>query len=239
MFEVSFGVFARGGSKSIPNKNLLKIGKFTLLENTIFQAKRICKSLGISEDKVYVSTDSPSIREVAKKSGANVPLLRPEVLAKDDSPELLAWKHMVQNFLGIGIEQTDHILVVLPVTSPLRRDEDIIGSLKKFQDCSFDLVFSGTVARKNPYFNMFELKSNGTVTVSKHSKKISRRQDAPQVFENNNAVYVAKTNYILETPFLFQGKVGIYMMPQENSIDIDSPIDFEIARYLWQINRGC
>ena len=87
-------ICARGGSKGIKNKNLLKIGKKSLLRISIEQAKKI-KAI----KKIFVSTDSKKIAREAAKYGAIVPFIRPKNLGKDTTPEILVWRHAV-NFLN-------------------------------------------------------------------------------------------------------------------------------------------
>ena len=84
-------IFARGGSKGLRNKNLLKINNISLLGHSITQAKkmRLFK-------RIFVSTDNKKIAQEAIKYGAEVPFLRPRFLAKDNSPEIYSWRHFVR-----------------------------------------------------------------------------------------------------------------------------------------------
>jgi CMP-N-acetylneuraminic acid synthetase len=85
-------IFARGGSKSVKNKNIVNFNNKPLIANTILQAKRI-KLI----DKIFVSTDSRKIAKIASNYGAIIPFIRPKKLATDTSPEYLAWKHAIKS----------------------------------------------------------------------------------------------------------------------------------------------
>ena len=114
-------ICARGDSKGIKNKNLLKIGKKSLLRISIEQAKKI-KSI----KKIFVSTDSKKIAKEAIKYGAIVPFIRPKNLAKDTTPEILVWRHAI-SFLNEKLKINPDYIVSLPTTSPLRKLSDIFG----------------------------------------------------------------------------------------------------------------
>ena len=112
-------IFARGGSKGLKNKNLLKFRETTLLGNAIKQAKNIKKI-----KKIFVSTDSKMIKKEALKYKAEVPFLRPKNLSSDRSPEILSWKHAIK-YLKDKLNLNPEYIVSLPTTSPLRSIKDI------------------------------------------------------------------------------------------------------------------
>ena len=221
------GIFARGGSKGVRDKNLLKFSGETLISRTIKQAREI-----VRDEMIFVSTDSDSIAAEALNSGAQVPFLRPDELATDASPEVLSWKHLLGNIDSL-VKTEIETMIVLPVTSPMRRTKDIDNALKLFESEDCDMVVSISQARKNPYFNMLEENSNGFLELSKLPKnRVARRQDTPSVWEMNNAIYIAKIEYVKELSSLLQGKILGYEMPAKYSIDIDSPLDVEYLRFL-------
>jgi N-acylneuraminate cytidylyltransferase len=186
----------------------------------------------VRDEMIFVSTDSDSIAVEALNSGAQVPFLRPDELATDASPEVLSWKHLLGNIDSL-VKTEIETMIVLPVTSPMRRTKDIDNALKLFESEDCDMVVSISQARKNPYFNMLEENSNGFLELSKLPKnRIARRQDTPSVWEMNNAIYIAKIEYVKELSTLLQGKILGYEMPAEYSIDIDSPLDVEYLRFL-------
>jgi CMP-N-acetylneuraminic acid synthetase len=108
-------ICARGGSKGIKNKNLLKIDNKSLLRIAIEQSKKI-KFI----KQVYVSTDSIKIANEAKKFGAIVPFIRPKKLSRDNTPEILVWRHAI-DFLKNELKIKPDYIISLPTTSPLRK----------------------------------------------------------------------------------------------------------------------
>lgn len=216
-------IFARGNSKGIKNKNLLKFNNTTLLGNAISQAKKIKFA-----KKIFVSTDSIKIKKEALKYKAQVPFIRPKHLSMDTSAEIYAWRHAVdylKNKLGIF---PDYIVSV-PTTSPLRRISDINKCLSLAIKNNLDMVFAITNSQKNPHFNMLIEKKKKLQIVIKKIKKVSRRQDAPKTFDLTTVCYVFKPNYIKSNLNLFSGKVGYVHIPKQRAVDIDDKWDYRIA----------
>jgi len=220
-------VFARGGSKGIINKNIKKLHGKPLLSYSIDLAKQI-KSI----DKVFVSTDNNIISKIAYNNGAEV-INRPKELADDDTPEWLAWQHAVE-ILDKKSEEFD-VFLSLPTTSPLRNEKDVNLALSSLDDLT-DIVVSMTVASRNPWFNMVEKTKNGLLKIPMQTnQKISRRQDAPMIYDLSTVAYVTRPNYIKNANGIFDGKVKGIEIPPERSIDIDTDLDFKIAEFLMSI----
>ena len=219
---VSF-VFARGNSKGIKNKNLLKFNNTTLLGNAILQAKKIKYSR-----RIFVSTDSVKIKNEALKYKAEVPFIRPKHLSTDTSPEIYAWRHAV-DFLNNKLDIFPDYIVSVPTTSPLRRTSDINKCLSLAIKNKLDMVFAITSSHKNPYFNMLIEKKGKLKIAIKKNKKISRRQDAPKSFDLTTVCYVFKPNYIKSNFNLFSGKVGYVHVPKQRALDIDDIWDYRTA----------
>jgi CMP-N-acetylneuraminic acid synthetase len=228
-------VFARGGSKGLPGKNLRLLEGKTLLSLAIDHAFAVD---GVSE--VYVSTDSEEIAAEAKKAGATVPFLRPADLAKDDSPEWAAWQHLVK-FVSNYYGNAPEYLLAVPVTAPLRATEDIEGCIRAaFADKSLDGAICVTPSRRNPDFNMARLNSDGSINLAAATGSADspyRRQDAEVLYEIVPAAYFMKTNYILTSGSMWAGRLGSHIVPEERAIDIDSEIDFQIAEFLYNRAR--
>ena len=219
-------ICARGNSKGIRNKNLLKFKNTTLVGNAIKQARG-----SNFINRVVVSTDSKNIIKESIKYGAEIPFIRPSHLAKDNSPEIDTWKHAI-NFLKKEEEKIDYI-VSIPTTSPLRKVSDIDKCIKTAIKKKLDIVFSVTKSSKNPYFNMVVVKKKKLQLILKSKKKILRRQDAPKCFDLTTVCYVFKPDYILKTnKNLFSGKTGYVEISKNRSIDIDDREDYEIAKFL-------
>jgi CMP-N-acetylneuraminic acid synthetase len=223
MIKIVALICARGGSKGIKNKNLLKINNKTLLRISIDHAKKINLI-----KQIYVSTDSAKIEKEARKCGAIVPFIRPKYLSSDATPEILVWRHAV-NFLNNKLNIYPDYIVSIPTTSPLRRTSDIRKCLGLAIKNRFDIVFAITNSNKNPYFNML-IKKNGKLKIAlKKNKNISRRQDAPKSFDLTTVCYVFKPDYIKSNLNLFSGKVGYVHVPKQRAVDIDDKWDYRIA----------
>lgn len=218
-------IFARGNSKGLKNKNLLKFKSSTLLGNSIKQAK---KSKLIQ--RVFVSTDNKKIIKEALKCKAEVPFVRPKVLASDNSPEINSWRHGAEYLEKKLNLQADYIVTV-PATAPLRNVSDIDKCIKKAVSKKLDMVFCVTPSLRNPYFNILEEKNNKLEIFSRKKKKLFfRRQDAPKCFDLTTVCYVFKPSYIKKTNNLLSGKVGFVKIPKERALDIDDQWDYKIAR---------
>lgn len=216
-------VFARGGSKGVPGKNIRPLAGKPLIAHAIETA---CKSKYI--ERVVVSTDDKAIAAAAKAAGAEVPFMRPPELATDESPEWLAWQHAIKN---TGVKD---IFVSVPATCPFRSVEDIdrcIETLMKQYDT--DVVITATPAHSNPYFTGITADKNGLVSlVASPSGRVVRRQDAPRVWNIVGVAYAARPDFVLHAQGLWDGKVRMVEVPQERALDIDTEFDFKIAELL-------
>ena len=124
------------------------------------------------------------------------------------------------------------MIIDLDVTSPLRQLKDIQKCINKIIKENNNNLITVCDSRKNPYFNMIELKDNFFPKIIKKSKKnILRRQDAPKVFEMNASIYIWKREFLMKNINLFTRKTSIYKMPFNRSIDIDSVDDLKLVRY--------
>jgi len=227
-------VFARGGSKGVPRKNLRQIAGTSLLELSVAMG---LGSEGI--DRMFCSTDSDEIATEAIRLGAEVPFRRPETLAQDDSPEWTAWQHLARFLIQEGASESD-VLVSLPTTSPLRAYEDIENALELFRQGTFDLVLGVSESTRSPWFNMVvrEQSSEVSLVAGVEGERIARRQDAPAVFDITTVVYVTTLGFVINSQGLFDGTVGSVVIPRERAIDIDTEFDLEIADYLLRKRLG-
>jgi N-acylneuraminate cytidylyltransferase len=216
-------IFARGGSKGLPGKNILNLAGIPLLAHSILLAKKI-KSIS----RVFVSTDDSKIANVAIKYGAEV-IIRPTELAGDNSSEWLAWRHAIES-LHENNEFFDKF-ISLPTTSPLRNVNDINKCLNRL-DSNTDIVITTTEASRSPFFNMVK-NDNGNVRLLIETEELYlRRQDVPKAFNMTTVAYVSRPDYILKRDGIFQGRVKSVLIPSERAIDIDNKFDFEIAELL-------
>jgi CMP-N-acetylneuraminic acid synthetase len=219
-------ICARGGSKGLPGKNIKQLNGIPLIGWSIKIAKQIDRI-----SRVIVSTDSEEIAKIALEYGAEVPFMRPENLALDNSPEWSVWRHSI-NYLENQQSEKIDALVVLPVTAPLRTIRDVNKCIDLFEEGETDSVITVSESNRNPYFNMTSNDSKGySSLVIQSDKGIVRRQDAPQVFDMTTVAYVVDANFVKEFNGIFEGKVKSVIIPPKRSIDIDTMLDFEIAEF--------
>jgi N-acylneuraminate cytidylyltransferase len=215
-------IFARGGSKGLPGKNIMPLLGKPLIQYSIEVA---LKTIGI--EKVFVSTDDADIATVAQSNGAIV-IDRPIELAQDNSPEWLAWKHAI-NWVKEQYGDFNEF-VSLPVTSPLRSVKDVESAILRRSNVGADICIAVTPASRSPYFNMVKESSNNLIElVNKPANLISRRQDAPEVFDITTVVYVANVEFIMKNNNLFDGIVTSVEVPKHRAVDIDDMYDFNFA----------
>lgn len=226
-------IFARGGSKGLPGKNIRLFAGKPLIAWTIEHAQAVRRIR-----RVIVSTDSPQIAEVALRFGAEVPFIRPENLACDDSPEWLSWRHAIE-FIRAEEGSLPSIFVSLPVTAPLRLPSDIECCLDTFEQGDADIVITVTEAHRNPYFNMVKIDQSGLANlVISPSNGVARRQDAPPIYDMTTVAYVANPEFINTNDSIFSGRVKASHVPLERSADIDTLFDFELAEWLMEKRLG-
>lgn len=219
-------IFARGGSKGLPGKNIRDLQGKPLIAWAIEQA-----TASACFEHVLVSTDDAGIAEVAQRYGAEVPFLRPADLATDTSPEWLSWQHAAtwqQRNLG-DVEG----LVSVPATSPLRSPLDIQSAWHQLQESHSDLVLAVTPAQRHPAFNMVRLSASGQVSLWDDSAgTVSRRQDASPAYDITTLVYATTVKHVLSARAVLDGSVGAITVPAERAVDIDTPLDFQWAQFL-------
>ncbi len=220
----------RGGSKGIKNKSIALVNNKPLFTYTLNQIKKI-KFI----DKIVVSTDSKKIYNITSKYGVENWFLRPKNLSKDSSPKIPVIRDALIRSEKYYDKKFD-IIIDLDVTSPLRNIKDIKNSFKKFFSKKAEILFTVTKSKKNPYFNMVEIK-NSNVNLVKKNQIISRRQDAPSVFDMNASIYIWKRKTLMKYNTLFIKKTTIYEMPEERSIDIDTSLDLKLVEYLLRNNH--
>jgi CMP-N-acetylneuraminic acid synthetase len=220
-------IFARGGSKGLPRKNVRLLGGKPLIAWSIEHARAVQRI-----ERVIVSTDCQEIADVARQYGAEVPFMRPKKLALDDSPEWLAWQHAL-NYLKETEGFLPKVMVSVPTTAPLRSVIDLNNCLDEYEKKGdVDVVITVTEAARSPYFNMVKRNSDGTVAlVIPPSTTLTRRQDAASVYDMTTVAYVLRPEFVMTHQSIFDGKVRAVHVPLERAIDIDTLIDFKMAEF--------
>lgn len=224
-------IFARGGSKGVPRKNVRLLAGKPLIAYAIETALASRWT-----QRTIVSTDDSEIAEVARRYGAEVPFVRPAELAGDDSPEWLAWQHAIRTIQAAAGHLMD-VFVSVPPTSPIRSRDDVDDCVQVLMNSDADAVITVKRADRNPYFNMVTIDEAGYASIVVSSKdKIHRRQSAPAVYDITTVAYAARPEFILSANSLFEGKIRTVVVPAERALDIDTELDFEFAEFL--LNRS-
>jgi CMP-N,N'-diacetyllegionaminic acid synthase len=211
---------ARGGSKGIPRKNIKQIAGKPLIAWTIEAALR--SSL---LDIVVVSTDDPEIAEVARQAGAQVPFIRPSILAQDDTPGIDAVLHALDQ-----LPQYDSVLLLQP-TSPLRTTEDIDACLHLAFERNAQSVVSVSEPETHPYWT-YRLTKSQTLEPMIDAVPVARRQDLPTVMALNGAMYFADVKWLRSSGGFMGPETLAYVMTRERSIDLDTALDWKLAELL-------
>ena len=217
---------ARGGSKTIPQKNIVPLARKPLLAYT-------CQSALASQclSRVILNTDDPGIAEVGRESGVEVPFMRPQELAADDTLILPVIQHTLAWLEEQDNVQTD-IVVLLQPTSPLRRAEHIDGAVKLLLDSDADSVVSVVPVPHN--FNplsVMGLSEGGYLSPFVDGPEILRRQDKPRLYARNGPAILAIKKHVLERGQIFGDKMLPFEMSVRASIDIDDAEDLALAEF--------
>jgi len=222
-------ICARGGSKGIKNKNIRPLLGKPLIAHTIEQAK----ASGLFSH-IVVSTDSPAIMEVAREYGAEVFFTRSKELSDDYVGKLQVIKDAFRRSEEHYQEKFDYHFD-LDATSPLRDVADIHKAFEKFLQGYYEVLQTAMPARRSPYFNLVECDEEGFIYLSKTPEEpILRRQDSPKCYDLNASIYIWTRDAILHKETIFGPGCGLYVMPEERSIDIDNEVDFEFVAFMMQ-----
>ncbi|MGM0932695.1 MAG: cytidylyltransferase domain-containing protein [Bacteroidota bacterium] len=214
---------ARGGSKGIPGKNIKLLGGKPLLQFTWESAKQ--SSL---LEKVILSSEDQEIIEVAKKSGLEVPFTRPAELAQDETPSIEVIKHALNFFKEKG-EEFDAVCLLQP-TTPFRAPGLIDAGIKKFEENNYDSLISvrEVPAEYNPHW-VFEENEGLLKLATGEDSIIPRRQELPKAYFRDGAIYITKTEVLLEQNSLFGKRTGFYDTTGTPYVNIDTSLDWEEA----------
>ncbi len=223
---------ARGGSKGIPGKNIKELNGKPLIAYSIEAARKA----GADDTHIILSTDYDNIADVGRKLGLKVDYMRPDELATDTAGSREVILDAMDWADRQGIEY--NCIVLLQPTSPLRTVDDILGALRLYSP-DIDMVVSVTPASSNPYYNCFETDpATGYLHVSKGNGLYTRRQDAPQAWEYNGAIYVINPESIrLKALGQFERRIP-FEMPRQRSIDLDTPVDWLVAEIIMAQNNN-
>lgn len=220
---------ARGGSTSVPNKNVRRLGGKPLIAWSIEVARAV-----EAIDRVVVSTDSDTISDVAQQHGGEV-AERPTHLAADDSLVIDAIRHHLLEWREGG-DPVD-VIVLLEPTCPLRSPEDVRTCVRRLLDEDLDSVATFTEAALNPH-RAWRIEEGRPESFINEAMPWRPRQELPEAYQLNGAVYAFFADRLPDDSVapLF-GRAGAVPMPEERSVDIDSRVDFELASVLIEKGR--
>lgn len=213
---------ARGGSKSIPKKNIIQINDRPLIDFTIREAN---KSNYI--DRYIVSTDDDEIAHISKECGAEIPFLRPKDLSSDTATSADALIHAVES-----INEDFDYVVELMATNPLKRRIHIDECIEKLHFENLDYVVAvKRVLDGHP--SRLKYIEDGFLKDFYPEIPESRRQDlSPEAYIRCGSIYAMKKESLMKSKARYGTLTGAYVMPDEAVINIDEPIDLMIAREL-------
>ncbi len=214
---------ARGGSKGVRRKNIRMVGGRPLIAYTIDAARQ-----STHLTTCVVSTDDEEIAEVAGSLGCEV-VMRPDALAEDNTPMAPVLSHAIEETerKGIGV---DHGVILQP-TVPLRTGEDIDRTLDILIDGGADSVVSVVLVSDHHPSRMYRLEDRRLVPYAPEPEG-SLRQDLPDVYHRNGAVYAFRRSLIADTGGFIGPDNRPYVMPSERSINIDEEYDLLLADLL-------
>lgn len=220
---------ARHGSKRVPHKNFRPFASATLIDLAIKQALEAKKL-----DRIVVNSDSPDVLRMAKAyAGQSVEVLeRPEELATDTAPAIDYMLQTISYYEGRG-ESYDLIVIIQP-SSPLRTGADIDATITLLEtnpsaDSAVSVVSVGHMVHPHKLKTM---EGNELIPWLVDEGQKTAAHEIPSLYVRNCAVYVFKTEHLLEG-ITYGGKSLGYLMPPETSVDINDMLDFEFAEYLY------
>ena len=211
---------ARGGSRRLPNKNILLLEGIPLIAHSILYAEENSSII----DEVYVSTDDEKIKEIAIKFGAKV-IDRPIALSGDLEPTISAVQHAV-NAIGLDTEN----IVLLQPTNPLRQKTLLKDCFEKYQILNCDSLF--TVTQNHQKFG----KIDDNKFVAFNYKIGQRSQDLEPLYYENGLLYISKTKTILEGNIISKSAFPYIENHIFATVDIDTIEDLEYAKFVLKFN---
>jgi len=225
-------ILARGGSKSIPGKNIKKLKGKPLIAYTIEAAKK-----SDYVDRIIVSTDDKKIADVAQEYGAEVPFLRPDELATDEVSSNEAIVHAL-DFLKKEQGYTPDYIINLQPTSPLRNSLHIDKAFNKFlkNKNDYDSLVSVCEAFENPFW-MQKIENDKLKPLMDDFSTYSRRQELPEVYQLNGAIYLSSYKSFIEYGSFYTDNILPFIMSKDKSIDIDNELDWNLAEILLEDNK--
>ena len=219
---------ARGGSKSIPNKNITNVLGKPLISYTIESALKAQEDGFI--DELIVSTDSIMIQNEVKRIADIVPFTRPSEISRDDSLSIEYVIHAIDYYRSIGVKFTD--VIVLQPTSPLRNSQDISNAIKIYLKKNVKSLISCYLDNSINLNKLYHVEDEIGFGVSNDHYKGVRRQETKPLYVRNGAIFITKVSYLIKNHYLVSKNPLVYVMPKSRSIDIDHKQDLiDVIKY--------
>ena len=215
---------ARGGSKGIPHKNIKPLAGKPLIHYTIDVARQI-----VADEYICVSTDDSEIIHCVEEYGLKVPFVRPAELATDTAGTYEVLLHALSFYEQQG-KQFD-VVLLLQNTSPFRTANQVKEALALYRS-DIDMVVSVKDCSANPYYCVFEENQEGYLKICKGDGNITRRQDAPKVYEYNGAIYAINPQSLKQMPLNKFSRRIKYVMDEQSSLDLDTMNDWRMAELI-------
>jgi len=215
---------ARGGSKGIPNKNIMSICGKPLIAYTIEAGK---KSKYI--DEIIVSTESDVIKVIAQQYGAKVPFLRPKQLSNDSAKSIDVVMHAI-DFYKSNNTNFDYIILLQP-TSPLRTFEHLDKAIEKIIECNKTSLVSVCEVKENPIL-MRSIENEKLKEIISFEGTNLRRQDLPTFYMFNGALYINSNDMLVHKKKFVDENTIPYVMDKESSVDIDTMLDARLVELI-------
>lgn len=213
---------ARGGSKGLPNKNILDLCGKPLLCHSIDVAKN-CSYI----DDIIVSTDSSEIKDIAEFYGATVPFLRPDELSSDTATIIDAMFYTLQRLMKEDVTY-DYIMLLQP-TQPLRKAEFLEEAIELIIDNDHPSLVSVSPVLEHPIL-MRTVDKTGALCSLLSTSSTVRRQDFSPVYKVNGSIYINRIDSTFTNSTSLNDNLYPYFMDNTYDIDIDSAEDLEKAR---------
>jgi CMP-N-acetylneuraminic acid synthetase len=219
-------VTARGGSKGIPRKNLAAVAGKPLLAYTALAAR--ASSLA----RTVLSTDDEEIARVGMSWGLDVPFMRPDELARDDTPTVPVLQDVVQRLEAVG-ERYDAVFTLQP-TNPLRRASDIDGAIRLLETTGADSVISFVEVGDRHPARMKTIDADGSVGDPPFAELFEGqpRQQLPKLWLREGSVYLTRRDVLIEQSSLKGRDCRAWKVPEERACNIDTSFDLWLAEQL-------
>lgn len=221
--KVLYLIPARGGSKGIPHKNIKLLNGKPLIQYSIEVARELA-----NDTDICISTDDPHIKAVAEGLGLKVPFLRPDYLASDTAGTSDVIIHALDFYAQQG-KKYDAVVLLQP-TSPLRTVQNVRDCLSLYSP-DYDMV---TTVKESSVSAVLCRENTDGYLEKVIGKANVRRQDAEKLYEYNGAVYVINAKAVKEKGLGGFTKIKKCVMSEENSIDIDTMLDWKFCEMLLQ-----